>query len=191
LLCTALNFISAVTLKESTVFLSIEQLPEVWGAEVGYGWKKISVSLLAILISATFRFVMASYKHLMLIDDDEDDRDFFLHAMEEVLPDMVCEMASNGRIALDKLNSTPLRPDLIFLDLNMPLMNGRQFLEEIRNTHLAEIPVVILSTSGDAQTIRETIAMGARHFITKPDLLPSWERVLKGFFEDIEKILRK
>jgi CheY-like chemotaxis protein len=135
---------------------------------------------------------MPNYKHLMLVDDDEDDRDFFLQVMEDIFPDKVCETASNGRIALDKLNSTPRRPDLIFLDLNMPLMNGRQFLEEIRNyTHLAEIPVVILSTSGDAQTIRETIAMGARHFITKPDLLPSWESTLKGFFEDIEKILRK
>ena len=135
---------------------------------------------------------MASYKHLMLVEDDEDDRDFFLQVMVEIFPDIVCETASNGKIALDKLNSAHVRPDLIFLDLNMPLMNGRQFLEEIRNhSHLMEIPVVILSTSGDAQTIRETIAMGARHFITKPDLLQAWERVLRGFFDDIEKILKR
>jgi len=127
----------------------------------------------------------------MLIDDDEDDRDFFLQVMEEILPDMICETASNGKIALDKLHSANL-PDLIFLDLNMPLMNGRQFLKEIQHhKHLIEIPVVILSTSGDAQTIRETLTMGARHFITKPDLLPAWESVLKGFFDDIEKILEK
>lgn len=144
------------------------------------------------IISINFRIVAPNYRHLMLIDDDEDDRDFFLQVIEAIFPDAVCETASNGKIALDKLNSTHLRPDLIFLDLNMPLMNGRQFLEEIRNhTQLTRIPVVILSTSGDAQTIRETIAMGARHFITKPDLLPSWERVLKGFFDDIEKILGK
>ena len=128
----------------------------------------------------------------MLIDDDEDDRDFFLQVMEEILPNVVCETASNGKVALDKLNSGPVLPDLIFLDLNMPLMNGRQFLKEIQNYgRLTDIPVVILSTSGDAQTIRDTLTLGARHFITKPDLLQSWERVLKGFFDDIEKFLKK
>jgi CheY-like chemotaxis protein len=127
----------------------------------------------------------------MLIDDDEDDRDFFLQVMVDILPEMVCETASNGRVALDKLHSSDLRPDLIFLDLNMPLMNGRQFLEEIRHHEgLLDIPVVILSTSNDARTIRETMDLGARHFITKPDLLQAWESVLKDFFNDVEKFLK-
>lgn len=127
----------------------------------------------------------------MLIDDDEDDREFFLQVMVEILPDMVFDTASNGKIALDKLTSSDTRPDLIFLDLNMPLMNGRQFLAEIRNhKRLLDIPVVILSTSGDAQTIRETLNLGARHFITKPDLLQSWESVLKDFFTNVEKFLK-
>ncbi|MEJ1240892.1 response regulator [Chryseolinea sp. T2] len=135
---------------------------------------------------------MPRYNHLMLIDDDEDDREFFLQVMVDILPDLVCDTASNGKIALDKLNTSPERPDLIFLDLNMPLMNGRQFLAEIRNhKHLLDIPVVILSTSGDSQTIRETINLGARYFITKPDLLQTWESVLKEFFSDVEKFLRK
>jgi CheY-like chemotaxis protein len=142
-------------------------------------------------ISIKFRFVRDRYKHLMLIDDDEDDRDFFLQAMEDVLPGMVCDTAPNGKVALDNLNASILRPDLIFLDLNMPLMNGWQFLSEIgKHEGLTEIPVVILSTSGDAQTVRQTLALGARHFITKPDQLPAWESVLKRFFDDIEKILK-
>lgn len=128
----------------------------------------------------------------MLVDDDEDDREFFLQVMEEILPQMSCETASNGKIALDKLNSTVILPDLIFLDLNMPLMNGMQFLEAIRNhKHLNNIPVIILSTSGDAQTIRDMLTMGARHFITKPDLLQTWVLTLRDFFDDIEKFLRK
>jgi len=128
----------------------------------------------------------------MLIDDDEDDRDFFLQVMEQIFPNKVCETAANGKIALDSLNSTPVLPDLIFLDLNMPLMNGRQFLQEIRNhRRLLNIPVVILSTSGDPQTIRDTLTLGARYFITKPDLLQSWELVLKRFFDNIEKLLKK
>lgn len=126
----------------------------------------------------------------MLIDDDEDDRDFFMQVMEDIHPGMVYDTASNGRLALDKLNSG-IRPDLIFLDLNMPLMSGQQFLQEIRNhKHLVDIPVVILSTSADAQTIRETLSLGARHFITKPDLLQGWKSALKDFFDDIGKILK-
>jgi CheY-like chemotaxis protein len=144
------------------------------------------------LISINFRVVKPGFKRLLLVDDDEDDREFFLQVMEEVLPEVSCETATNGRIALDKLNTTHQRPDLIFLDLNMPLMNGRQFLHEIRNyKHLMEIPVVILSTSSDAQTIGETIALGAKHFITKPDLLQGWELALRGFFENIEKYLNR
>lgn len=139
-----------------------------------------------------FCVVKAGFKHLLLVDDDEDDREFFLQVMEEVLPDVTCETAANGKIALDKLNTTHQRPDLIFLDLNMPLMNGRQFLREIRNyKHLTEIPVVILSTSSDAQTISETIALGAKHFITKPDLLHGWDIALRGFFDNIEKYLKR
>ena len=135
---------------------------------------------------------MPRYNHLMLIDDDEDDREFFLQVMVDILPDLVCDTASNGKIALDKLNTSAERPDLIFLDLNMPLMNGRQFLAEIRNhKHLTDIPVVILSTSGESQTIRETISLGAKYFITKPDLLQSWESVFKEFFSDVEKFLNK
>ena len=142
-------------------------------------------------ISVKFRLVKVTYRHLMLIDDDEDDRDFFLQTMKDILPDVVCDTACNGQVALDRLNSSDVRPDLIFLDLNMPLMNGRQFLREItKYQHLTQIPVVILSTSGDAQTVRESIALGARHFITKPDLLQAWEVVLKRFFDDIEIILK-
>ena len=127
----------------------------------------------------------------MLVDDDEDDREFFRQAMEEILPGMVCDTAANGQIALDRLNASVVRPELIFLDLNMPLMNGWQFLNEIgKQQTLIQIPVVILSTSGDAQTVRQTIAMGAKHFITKPDLLQGWETVLKQFFDNIEKILK-
>jgi len=128
---------------------------------------------------------------MMLIDDDEDDREFFLQAMEDIIPDMVCDTAGNGQIALNKLNASHQRPDLIFLDLNMPLMNGRQFLREINNNkQLMQIPVVILSTSSDAQTIHEMMAMGAKHFITKPDLLHGWELALRGFFDNTEKYLK-
>jgi len=123
----------------------------------------------------------------MLVDDDEDDRDFFLQALSGVLPGATCETASNGKIALDKLLASPVRPDLLFLDLNMPLMNGRQLLLHVKNHEdLRTIPVVILSTSGDAHTVRETLALGAIEFITKPDVLQAWELSLRTLFDKID-----
>jgi CheY-like chemotaxis protein len=123
------------------------------------------------------------FKKLLLIEDDEDDRDFFLEVIGETFPDKVCTTASNGREALDKLLRNEFQPDLIFLDLNMPLMSGKQFLAELKNhEELMKIPVVILSTSSDSKSIMETKALGAKHFITKPDKITILETKLREFF---------
>jgi CheY-like chemotaxis protein len=92
-------------------------------------------------------------------------------------------IAENGQDALKKLSG--YHPDVIFLDLNMPLMNGRQFLEEIKKKDgLSHIPVIILSTSSDKSTIEDTRRLGARDFITKPDKLSAWEARLKEVFSN-------
>lgn len=125
------------------------------------------------------------FKRLLLIDDDEDDRDFFLEVIGATFPDKICDTASNGQEALDKLVRNEYQPDLIFLDLNMPLMNGRQFLAEMKNHDaLMKIPVVILSTSSDRNSIIEAKALGAKHFITKPDKITALEVKLKEFFKN-------
>lgn len=118
--------------------------------------------------------------YVMLIDDDEDDREIFLTVIKENASSVVCNVAKNGREALDKLTQEFIKPDLIFLDLNMPRMNGREFLTEIKKFDgLREIPVIILSTSADNETISETRKLGARHFISKPDKFSTWETLLK------------
>jgi CheY-like chemotaxis protein len=118
---------------------------------------------------------------LMLIDDDEDDRDIFLSVLAEIAPDVTCITATNGRDALKKLGEAVVLPRLIFLDLNMPLMDGRQFLKEIRKSStLDKLPIIILSTSSDKETIAQTKNLGAKDFITKPDKYSGWEQVLKN-----------
>jgi CheY-like chemotaxis protein len=122
----------------------------------------------------------------MLVDDDEDDREIFLSVIQEILPDANYTIAANGEDALQKLNGNTAVPHLIFLDLNMPLMNGRQFLREVKKDEkLSLIPIVILSTSSDQATIKEAMDLGARDFVTKPDKYSVWEealeRVLKNF----------
>jgi CheY-like chemotaxis protein len=116
----------------------------------------------------------------MLIDDDEDDREICLSVLQTILPEASYIIATNGEDALQKLNNGNASPDLIFLDLNMPLMNGKQFLTEIKKqAKLSSVPIIILSTSSDQATIKETIDLGARDFVTKPDKYSAWEDALK------------
>ena len=122
----------------------------------------------------------------MLIDDDEDDREIFLSVIQNILPNATYTVAINGQDALTKLSEDSV-PHLIFLDLNMPLMNGKQFLAARRESRMLNtIPVVILSTSSDQSTIEEAIELGAIYFVTKPDKYSAWEGalrdVLKNFF---------
>jgi CheY-like chemotaxis protein len=61
-------------------------------------------------------------------------------------------------------------PDFIFLDLNMPRMNGKQFLAEVKKIKtLQDIPVIIYSTSTDKKDILDTIELGAVYFLEKPN----------------------
>ena len=122
------------------------------------------------------------FRNLMIVDDDEDDREFFIEVIQNIDDKMVCITAENGQEAIDKLTNGRHRPDVIFLDLNMPLMNGRQFLMEIKkHAQLAHIPVVILTTSSDLHTKVETKRLGALDFITKPDRITAWETTLREF----------
>jgi CheY-like chemotaxis protein len=117
----------------------------------------------------------------MLIDDDEDDKEIFLSVIANVLPQVSCVMATNGQEALQLLSHGQNRPDVIFLDLNMPLMNGKDFLSHIsKDESLRLIPVIILSTSSDQGTIKEALNLGAKDFITKPDKFSAWEQTLKN-----------
>jgi CheY-like chemotaxis protein len=105
----------------------------------------------------------------MLIDDDPDDQDIFLSALREISLSVICHTATNGRNAMEKLAGRQIIPELIFLDLNMPVMNGQQFLQNIKNDEsLNNIPVIIFSTSSNPHTIEQTKKLGATDFITKP-----------------------
>jgi CheY-like chemotaxis protein len=110
-------------------------------------------------------------KTLFLVDDDADEHDLFGEALKEVSADIELVTAINGLDAIDKLNSTSqLRPDVIFLDLNMPKMNGMQLLEKIKeHNELSAIPVHIYTTSSNPDDKAKALNMGAHSFFTKPD----------------------
>jgi CheY-like chemotaxis protein len=106
-----------------------------------------------------------------IVDDDIDDQDLFIEAVSEVDKTIKCMSVSNCEEALDLLRNKKINlPDMIFLDLNMPRLNGKQCLAELKKeAHLAHIPVIIYSTSSEKRDIEETSRLGAAHFLTKPN----------------------
>lgn len=109
-------------------------------------------------------------QYILLVDDDADDQYVFRDALQTVDSSVVVDTAVDGIDALQKLAENKTAPQLIFLDLNMPRMNGKSFLKEIKaSQHLQSIPVIVYSTSSNPSDIEETKALGAKDFITKPN----------------------
>lgn len=106
----------------------------------------------------------------LLIDNDPDDCAIFLMALQEIDAAISCTMASNGIDALNKISSDPsFLPSVVFIDMNMPMINGKQCLQELRKIErLKEVPMYVYSTSADPRSIAEAKAMGANDFIMKP-----------------------
>lgn len=127
-------------------------------------------------------------KKCLLVDDDEDDREIFCLALERIDPSIECITARDGVEALLVLNKTKYVPDYIFLDLNMPVMDGKECLKEIRKQkHLNEIPVIIFTTSSAEKDKEETKALGASAFITKPPLVSTLAEKLTEVFRSIKR----
>jgi CheY-like chemotaxis protein len=105
----------------------------------------------------------------VLIDDDLDDQEIFLLGIEKTGLNIECLTANDGLQGLALLEKQSTPPDYIFLDLNMPNMDGKKCLVEIKKQErLNAVPVIMYSTSSYINDIRETRRLGATGFITKP-----------------------
>ena len=107
---------------------------------------------------------------LLIVDDDEDDRQLFIESAKEVDETIICVTANDGQEALELLkNKKNTLPDYIFLDLRMPRFSGRKTIEEIkRDADLQHIPVIIYTTSREMEDSDDLKKMGAAHFVSKP-----------------------
>ena len=104
---------------------------------------------------------------VMICDDSALMRNLIGRIVDETTGMTVCGKAENGQDLIEKLKTT--KPDVILLDIEMPVMTGLQFLKKRNELHL-DVPVIILSsvaTEGAAVTI-ESLELGASDFITKP-----------------------
>jgi CheY-like chemotaxis protein len=117
---------------------------------------------------------------ITLADDDEDDRLFFIDAFEELKINTIVNTLNNGRELLNFLNHPEtVLPNIIFLDLNMPILNGIECLKEIKlNDRFKEIVVAIYSTSSSDQDIEDTFVLGANIYIKKPSSFDSLKKIL-------------
>ncbi len=120
---------------------------------------------------------------ILIVDDDAEDIELFTEAVLEIDESINCVEAYNGLEALKVLKRNAFLPNIIFLDINMPLMNGRKCLEEIKKSpSYSHIPVIIYSTTTDAKQIEECRNLGA-DFLTKPssfeELIQSLKKILK------------
>jgi CheY-like chemotaxis protein len=112
---------------------------------------------------------MPALKTILIIDDDIDDQEILITAIQELDETITCVTALNGKEGLEKLKAREVMPGLIFLDLNMPAMNGFQFLEHVKDhVELSKIPVVVFSTSSNSSDVQQTKKLGAIDFFTKP-----------------------
>ncbi|RZJ72151.1 response regulator [Flavobacterium sp.] len=122
---------------------------------------------------------MASPRRCLFIDDDVDDQEFFCDAATTIDPEILCTFASNGVEAIAKLKDDSFTPDFIFIDMNMPKMNGKETLEEIRKMErLNEVAVFIYSTAAAPRTTEEMMALGATDFLIKPSSVQGLQDLL-------------
>ncbi|MCR4032118.1 MULTISPECIES: response regulator [Flavobacterium] len=110
------------------------------------------------------------FRHVLLADDDIDDCDFFSDIFSEQFPDLKLSISYNGSKLINLLEGPPEpAADLIFLDLNMPVLSGPECLKKIRESqHLKHHVIVIFTTSSNPADIQRMYELGADYFITKP-----------------------
>lgn len=119
--------------------------------------------------------------HVLLADDDEDDRMIFKDALKEIRIRTRLTLVKDGIQLMDYLQQDDCDyPCIVFLDLNMPRKGGVDCLREIRNDKkLKDLSVAIYSTSASESDIEDTFIKGANVYIKKPNDFTSLVKVLE------------
>jgi CheY-like chemotaxis protein len=135
-------------------------------------------------------------KKFLLVDDDEDDRELFHEALRNIDDTIEVHTSENCREIISRLRKGDLHPEIIFLDINMPDINGWECLSAIKtDPKLKDIPVVMYSTSSVSQEGKKAVNNGALCFLEKPPsfikLKDFLERVSYSSTQNLDQDLRK
>lgn len=105
---------------------------------------------------------------ILIVDDDTEDQEFLLGVVRELYPSSTNVTTNNGAEALEYIERNPPPPTLVFLDLNMPLVNGYEFLTTYKkDPRYKDSHVIIYTTSSHPRDKMLTQELGASDFITK------------------------
>jgi two-component system, chemotaxis family, chemotaxis protein CheY len=121
-------------------------------------------------------------KSFLVVDDSATMRQLIIMTLKKMGCTSISE-APNGRAALDKLSAAV--PDVVLTDIDMPEMNGLDFIERARVDHPA-VPIFILSTHGDEATRDKGLQLGANDYLTKPLSGAKLTDVLEKHFPDLD-----
>jgi len=111
---------------------------------------------------------------IFLVDDDKDDQEFFSDALSKINEAVELSIFNSGDELLRAFCTKDNKPDMIYLDLHMPIMDGEECLEILRkNSSLKSIPIVIYSTELDMERIAQLFLKGANRYLRKPDSFDS------------------
>jgi CheY-like chemotaxis protein len=115
-------------------------------------------------------FTTGDSTRILLVDDDKDDCVFFQEALKETGLNAIVRVVNESTGILKRLpDESGTLPNLIFLDLNMPTVDGIKCLREIRNAEtFVNTPVIIFSTGCRTSDVEETFAIGANLYVQKP-----------------------
>jgi CheY-like chemotaxis protein len=129
-------------------------------------------------------------KFFLLADDDCDDADLFREALSSVNTSVDFQHVDDGNGVFEFLsNTTNRRPDIIFLDLNMPAMSGWQCLSKLKNDiYFKDIPVIMYSTSSHQRDKEIAMELGALGFLTKPSDYKSLQKMLYNISNNSEEL---
>jgi YesN/AraC family two-component response regulator len=121
-------------------------------------------------------------KSILVVDDSGTMRQLIAMTLKKMGCTSISD-AANGRVALQKLEANV--PDIVLTDIDMPEMNGLEFIEAARAMY-ATLPIVILSTHGDDVTRDKGLKLGANDYLTKPLSSIKLEDVLVKIFPDLD-----
>ncbi|HYJ46625.1 MAG TPA: response regulator [Pyrinomonadaceae bacterium] len=124
---------------------------------------------------------MGLNKSFLVVDDSAMMRQLILMTLKKMGCTSVVD-ASNGRVALEKLSAN--RIDIVLTDIDMPEMNGLEFIERAR-TQYSDLPIVIISAHGDEVTRDKGLMLGANDYLTKPLSGSKLSEVLERLFPDL------
>ena len=123
---------------------------------------------------------------IVIVDDDKDDQEIYAEAIRDLGIPNELRFFDGGQQALDYLYTTPEQPFIILSDMNMPIMNGLAFKEQIQSDAFLRtkgIPFIFISTNASAAAVRQAHALSVQGYFQKPDSMERIKEMLRKLFD--------